>query len=176
MVFYIVLLQAIPVFIIALWTKSKVALIIAAIIAGIIGVVTGNPAYMLADLIGVVIAFGLGISFINSQKPFVPPKLENPASKDGDSPWGLVVIGLLVAAYFYITPARNPPPPPTSPVVQLGQSAQPVNIESKPLQPTLIKHIIKPSKASSVHKNEANSDLRHCLSLKTDAEIMRCAN
>jgi hypothetical protein len=173
MVFYIVLLQAIPVFIIAAWTKSKVALTIAAIIAGIIGVAIGNPAYMAVDLIGVVIAFSLGILFINSQKPFVPQKLEKPAPNEGDSPWGLVVIGILVAAYLYITPSRNPPPPPTSPVVQLPQ---PVNAESTPLQPTLIKHTIKPSQASSIHKNGANSDLRRCLNLKTDAEIMRCAN
>ena len=74
----IALLHAVFVFGIAAWTRSKVALIVAAIIAGIIGVATGNPAYASADLIGIAVAFWLGISLINSQKPAPPPHTEKP--------------------------------------------------------------------------------------------------
>lgn len=72
-VLFIVLLHAIPVVVIAVWSKNKIALSIAAIISAIIGVAVGNPAYIAFDLIGVAVAFGLGMSFISSRKPIVPP-------------------------------------------------------------------------------------------------------
>jgi hypothetical protein len=117
-VVFIVLLLAVPVFVIAVLTKSKVALTFAAIIAGIIGVATGNPAYAIADLIGIAVAFWLGISHINSQKPAPPPHTEKPlqeAKRANDSSWVVSIIGLaIVGAYFYNTVTNKPttvPPP-----------------------------------------------------------------
>lgn len=106
-VVFIALLHAVPVFVIAALTKSKVALTVAAIIAGIIGVTTGNPAYAIADLIGIAVAFWLGISRINRQKLAPPPQTEKPlpeAKKTNDSSWVVSIIGLaIVVAYFYNT-------------------------------------------------------------------------
>lgn len=107
----IALLPAVFVFGIAAWTRSKVALIVAAIIAGIIGVATGNPAYAIADLIGIAVAFWLGISLINSQKPAPPPHTEKPLpeAKKNDSSWVVSIIGLAIgAAYFYNTVTNKP--------------------------------------------------------------------
>ena len=88
-VLFITLLHAVPVYVIAVLTKSKRALIFAAVVAGIIGVATGNPAYMVADLIGVAIAFALGISFIDEQKPSPESQVEKPApAPEKKDEWG----------------------------------------------------------------------------------------
>jgi hypothetical protein len=67
-VLFIVLLHAVPVFIIGAWTESKTALSIAAVIAGIIGAVSGSSMYTFADLLGIFVAYLLCIGYINSQK------------------------------------------------------------------------------------------------------------
>ncbi len=123
MVFFIALLHAVFVCVIAVWTKSKVALTIAAVIAGIIGVATGNPAYMLADLIGVAIGFALGISFINDQRPVVALPVEKPPpapekKKEGSS-WAIGIVGLvIVGTYLYNKDTDQPAPSPPPPQVQ----------------------------------------------------------
>jgi hypothetical protein len=182
-VLFIVLLHAVPVFVIAVWTESKFALIVAAIVAGIIGVATGNPTYIFADLIGVAIAFALGISFINfinDQKPSPAPQIERPApapapapeKKDEDSSWisGIVVF-VIVAAIFYnkVTdkPGASPPP---------AQVQQQTFVPPKPAQTSRTERPVETRKQGAVNSNSGSSDLRHCLNLPTDAAIMRCAN
>jgi len=48
-------------------TKSVRVLTIAAIISGIIGVLTGNPKYMLNDLLGVAMAWWIGFDMIRDK-------------------------------------------------------------------------------------------------------------
>lgn len=67
-VVFIVLLHALPVLAIAMWTKSKFALTFAAIVSGGIGIATGSPAYAAADVLGVAIAFVLGIGYVNRKE------------------------------------------------------------------------------------------------------------
>ncbi len=137
-VLFIVLLHAVPVFIIAVWTKSKFALILAAVVAAIIGVATGNPSYVAADLIGVAIAFALGISFINKQRPSARPKIEDlpPAleKKKEDSSWfsGIVVV-VIVAIFLYNKSSDKPAPPP----VQVQQQALVPPKQVQPIRPEL---------------------------------------
>ena len=59
----IALLHAIPILIIGYWKRTKSAIIIASILSGVIGVLTGNPAYIAQDLFGVGIGYYLAISF-----------------------------------------------------------------------------------------------------------------
>lgn len=175
-VLFIVLLHAVPVFVIAVWSKSKFALILAAIIAGIIGVATGNPAYIFADLIGVAIAFALGISFINDQKSSPAPKIEKPApapeKKVENSSWvsGIVML-VIVAAIFYDKVADKPKPSPPSAQVQ-----QQAFVPPKPAQSSRTERPVETRRQSAASGNRGSSDLRHCLNLPTDAAIMRCAN
>ena len=137
-VLFIVLLHAVPVFIIAVWTESKFALILATVVAAIIGVATGNPSYMAADLIGVAIAFALGISFINHQMPSARPQIEEPPpapeKKKEDSSWfsGIVVI-VIVAIFLYNKASDKPAPPP----VQVQQQASVPPRQAQPIRPEL---------------------------------------
>jgi len=57
MVFLIALVPAIVVFLVGVFTRRKGPTITAAIIAGLLGAVTGNPAYMALDIICVVVAY-----------------------------------------------------------------------------------------------------------------------
>ncbi len=56
MVLMWVLILAVPVYLVGVMTKSKSALIFAAIIAGVIGVLTGRAEYIFVDLFGVAVA------------------------------------------------------------------------------------------------------------------------
>jgi hypothetical protein len=175
-VLFIILLHAIPVLVVAVWTESKIALTIAAIIAGIIGVVSGNPAYMAGDLIGVVIAFGLGIFFINSQKPFVAPQIKKlppaPEKKEEDSSWIGGIVGLVIVVTFLYNKATDKPAS-SRPPVQVPQQAY---VPLKPQQSPRSERPADTRKTSTANGNRGNSDLRHCLNLPTDTAIMRCAN
>lgn len=174
-VLFIVFLHAVPVFVVAVLTKSKVALTIAAIIVGIIGAATGNPAYMAGDLIGVCIAFWVGISFINNQKPYVPPQAEKPQpapeKKDDDSSWVGGIVGLIIVGTFLYHKAVDKPEP-SPPVVQAPQQAA---VASK-AQASPTERQTSPGKMSTPNNSKANQDIRHCLNLSTHTAIMRCTN
>lgn len=136
-VLFIVLLHAVPVFIIAVWTKSKFVLILAAVVAAIIGVATGNPSYMAADLIGVAIAFALGISFINHQRPSARLQIEEPPpaleKKKEDSSWFSGIVIVVIVAIFLYNKAFDKPAPP----VQVQQQALVPPKQVQPIRPGL---------------------------------------
>lgn len=166
-VFLIVLLHAAPVFVIAAWTESKVKLTIAAVVAGIIGVGTGNPAYAAADLIGIAVAFGLGISFINSRKP-VPPvqanKLLPETAKSNDSSWVGKAIGLAIVAIFFYIMATNRPLPVFPPVVQAPKAStipqpQQVPLVRSPTHSDVGSDTQRPER--SIRQDKARSDVRN---------------
>lgn len=176
-VVFIVLLHAVPVFVIAVWTESKAALIVAAIVAGIIGVATGNPVYTVADLIGVAIAFVLGISFINDQKPSPATQIDRPApapkKKDEDSSWVSGIVVLLILAAFFYTKVTDKPVP--SPAPASAQVQQQNFVPPKPAQTSLTERSGEARKQAAISSNRGRTDVRHCLNLPTDAAIVRCA-
>jgi hypothetical protein len=124
---------------IAVWTESKFFLILAAVVAAIIGVATGNPSYMPIDLIGVAIAFALGIFFINHQRLSARPKIEVPPPalerKNEDSSWfsGIVVV-VFVAIFLY---NNKTPEKPAPPLVQVQNLAVVPSTQAKPIYPEL---------------------------------------
>jgi flagellar biosynthesis component FlhA len=68
MVLMWVLILAVPVYLVGVMTKSKSALIFAAIIAGVIGVLTGSAEYIFVDLFGVAVAVLAAWSAVNDDK------------------------------------------------------------------------------------------------------------
>ncbi|NMQ07942.1 hypothetical protein E4Q08_23260 [Candidatus Accumulibacter phosphatis] len=59
-VILIALLHAVPVLVVGAVKRSKIWLAVTAMIAGVIGVVTGSPAYAAVDLLAVAVAFFRG--------------------------------------------------------------------------------------------------------------------
>ncbi len=74
----IFLIAAVPaafVVLIGFYTKSKFKLILAALLAGALGVVTGHPMYMAIDIVAVAIGFWFGWRATNLEKePEKEPK------------------------------------------------------------------------------------------------------
>ena len=65
MVLLIMLLHAVPVFIIGVWLDDVFALAVLAFISGLVGIFTGSPEWIAADLFGVAIAYYLGKAVID---------------------------------------------------------------------------------------------------------------
>jgi hypothetical protein len=166
-VFLIALLHAAPVFVIAVWTESTVKLILAAVVAGIIGVGTGNPAYAAADLIGIAVAFGLGISFINSRKPGPPTQTKKPlpeTEKSNDSSWVGKAIGLAIVAIFFYIMATNKSLPVLPPVVYAPKastipSPQQAPVVRSPTHSDVGSDTQRPER--SARQDKARSDVRN---------------
>lgn len=67
MIYLIALLHALPVLVIGLASENRSKTINAAVFMGSLGVITGNPAYILIDLLAVVVACWICLS--NIKKP-----------------------------------------------------------------------------------------------------------
>ena len=64
MVLLIVILQAIPVFLVGVLTKDKNLLWLAAIVMTLVAAFTGSSRYFVVDIIGIAIAFGAAYALI----------------------------------------------------------------------------------------------------------------
>ena len=96
-----------------------------------------------------------------SPVPRAPPAPEN---KEKDWSWTFIgATGLFV--FFYFKAIEKLVPPPVPPPAQVQQEVLvPLNQPMPTVKPT------------GTRKHRNNSDLRHCLNLPTNAEIIRCAN
>ena len=95
--------------------------------------------------------------------PFSAPAPRAPEKNEEDWSWTFIgAISGLCALFFYFKAIEKPVPPPAPPPAQVQQQVLvPLN---QPVMPT------------RTRKHRNNSDLRHCLNLPTNAEIIRCAN
>jgi hypothetical protein len=65
----IMLLQALPVYIVAVIFKNRASVVIAAILMGLVAAATGSSAFVLVDLFGIGVACWMGISHVSKAKP-----------------------------------------------------------------------------------------------------------
>lgn len=177
-IIFIALMHAIVVFMIAVWTESMIALITATVIAGYIGVVAGNPTYMAADLIGVGIAFWLGVVFIKSQKQKAKPPTPSPPvnqPKDALGTFlGLLCIFVIIGGLF-LPNEPNQKPVDLPPQIPIAQESQRTISPQKTTQPKSAKQQSNSKKIVNV-SSQPNSASSDCFNLQTDAEILECLN
>lgn len=174
-VLIIALAPAVITLMIGVAAKNRFILFVAAVIAGAVGVLTGNPAYMMADLFFVVIAFFFGLSIIGNQnltaqqKPLpvvsAPVAAEN---KNEDSTWIWIVVGLIFVG-FLLNDKKADRPALAQPI-QIQQKNQELTDPSPPLPP-----LYRPERYPQLGKNPS-SDMRHCLDLSSNGAIQKCAN
>jgi hypothetical protein len=69
MVIVYMLFHALPVFFTGVFSQNKTALIVSAIIMGIIGAATGNPVYFIADLFAITLAYLAANKFMKPASP-----------------------------------------------------------------------------------------------------------
>lgn len=65
-VLFIMLLHAIPVFLIGIWLDDENLVIVPAVISGVIGIFTGSLSWLLADLFAVFLAYHAAVLWISS--------------------------------------------------------------------------------------------------------------
>jgi len=81
MVLLIMVLHGLPVFLLGVWSDSKNALNIAAVISAIIGFITGSPTWILTDLFAIWLAYVAASSFITTDND----ALENMPIRQGSN-------------------------------------------------------------------------------------------
>jgi len=156
MVLLIACLHAIPVFLTAVIFKSRGALFISALIFASLGVLTGNPTYILVDVIAVITAYVICRGFL-SEDTGIPI-----------SSWLIfIVAGTLI--YIYVEnggqfPDQKKDVHNTDVEKSLGKSKRPVinNVQDAEYQRQL--ELLYPNSAR----------LNHCLNLRTQEETNRC--
>lgn len=68
MVLLIAIALAVPVVLSGVIFRNARVVLFAALIMGGVGIATGNPAFMLADLVGVVVGYFIGIQFAQKKE------------------------------------------------------------------------------------------------------------
>ena len=168
-VIFIALLHAVPVLVVGFWKENKSAITTAAIISGLVGVFTGNPIYMVQDIIGVVIGYYVAsYLFLNNNASiksshyedinFPEPEPQHDIKKK-DSSWsgldtGLTILVVIVILSYILSP----------------HSVKPIHSNSQ--TPQQVQSVDKSNKSSE--SNSDNVDLRHCLYLSSNEAIIRC--
>jgi hypothetical protein len=131
---------------------------------------------LLLQLITIFVAYGIGSESISEADSSDYSRSETRAASEsresaGNSSWMGTIVGIVAigAFVFNLTTNRSSP----SATVQPPQQARVAPTEPQrksQLQGKKVEAKVIPPKKS------ADVDMRYCLKLKTDAEIMRCAN
>lgn len=175
----IALAHGIPVFLAAKFWNSKPLITLAALVMCVVAVATGAAQYAVFDLISIGIVYFLCIGIVGDSPrikhghPPKQPEAEPAKPKSEEESWIGIIIGLIVIGVFIYAKSADKPAPSPTPIVQVPQQAI-TEPQSQPSERS------KQSRTSSMHGitrgDRSTSDLRHCLNLPTNEEVMRCAN
>ena len=174
----IALAHGVPIFLAGAYWNTKLSVTLVALVMCGVAVATGGSQYAIFDLLAIGIVYFLCIRVVGPppsiklELPSKQPETKPDLPKNEDS-WVGGVVGLIVIGAFLYNNVTDKHPPSPSPVVQAQQQA---NVAPGPQQPPIPEQPVKSKKTSSGNVSRSNTDLRHCLELKTDAAIMRCAN
>lgn len=178
MIFLIALVPALGVLVVAAISKSRVKTTVAALIAAVVGVFTGNPAYTALDLLFVIIAYGISMSMVGGGSGAKPPPVAPetaPAVAKSDSDIGttLVVLGGLGFLAYVIfgsgsnhEPATPSPPTAVAPPPAAKSASSYVPAMSKPEPPLAV--------VPTQPKRPPKSPLQRCLEIKSEEKMARC--
>jgi len=177
----IALIPAVVVFFIAVGTESKVKTAIAALIAAAMGILTGNPAYMVLDVVAVGLAYWLAMTMVwDVSKPVRPPKVAavpapSPVVNKPDSGSLSTVLVMAVLGYFaylYLStgsshkPLIQQPPP--------AMSQPPVAVQRPVIAPQSASPPALPEPVKKRAKRPVKSALQRCLEIKSEDKMTTC--
>lgn len=134
---------------------------------------------LLLQLITIFVAYMIGSSVARDKSPDnsanrpVTAPVPAPTREPTDLSWIGGLVGLIVVAIFFYNKTAGKPAHLTPPVTQAPQQD---NVAPKPQQYTRSGRQINSRNTTTANGSRANTDLRHCLNLPSDAAIMRCAN
>ena len=170
-------LHAIPIVIVAFAFNSYFLTTVAVLVVGWVAVSVGGASYAAVDVIFVLLGLFVAVSWHWHSNPppevFTPKKVEEPQPQPdkGSSMewvWWIVGGGLMVFFFIYLpTLSKRAVVPLAPPAPQTAIT--PAQPNSPPLPPS------SAPRSASVQPSTRRGDMRHCLDLKTSAEIARCA-
>ncbi|WP_146204391.1 hypothetical protein [Massilia glaciei] len=187
-IFAIAVVPAVIVYVVGMHTNNKAKTTIAAIAMALLGLFTGNPGFIITDLLCVGVAYLLITESIDSRSPKnvsskpvmgeVALIMTNAADKAKQVLIAIITaaVGLVIAFFsIYVVAmvlqqnfgSQAPATPATS-------IARPEPATSSPTESMAIpdNSSMKRRASSSPRKS---GDLRHCLNLANDAAVARCA-
>lgn len=188
MVFLIAIIPALFVFVVGVMSASKSTTRAWAIIAALLGIFTGNPAFMALDLMAVAIAYGMASfawhkpdahasspSQIPEPIPDLAPTVLSPAPKASDSKSSVfLVVGFAALCYFFIFSGSGQPQntarpaPPPVPSVQYKFN-KPIDVpQTKPTEQK------EPRTQQEAPVRKRAVTMEDCLKIANDNAMVRC--
>lgn len=188
MVFLIAIIPALIVFMVGIGSASKSKTRAWAIIAVLLGVFTGNPAFMVLDLVAVAIAYGIAslawhkpdasaLSPPNTPAPIpdVEPTVRSPVPKASDLKNSVfLVVGFAALCYFLIFSGSGQPqnaaPPALPPVPSVQYKLnKPVDVpQTKPAEQKM------PHTQQEAPVRKRAATMEDCLKIIDDKAMARC--
>jgi len=113
MILLIALLHALPIFLVGCRSQSKALLWLVASISAAVAFLTGNPAFIAADLIAIAVSLWNCLELINTRATELPPtsQVVQPVYKTeeagGDWTWVAIFVGFL--AFLYLLSYKTKP-------------------------------------------------------------------
>ena len=176
MVLLIAALHALPIFFVAWKWSSKGLVWVTAILSAVVAFETGNPAYIIPDLVAIGISLWNCLAVINrrmTEAGTTPgAQLVTPSKPPDFARWigGLVLIAILAFFVFDSAPQRQAttaPPPVYKPLP--AQRPESNNTEvGAPNQPNVSQFKSKPTAES------AQRSIQSCLRITSDEKMIRC--
>lgn len=172
-------LHLIPIVIVAFAFNSYFLTIVTALVVGWVAVSVGSASYAAVDVIFVLLGLFVAVSWHwhGNSPPDVyrrkrveepPPSTEPDKGSSMEWVWWIVGGGLMVFFFIYLPTLSKRTVVPLAPPAH-QTAIPPAQPSSPPLPPS------SAPKSTSVQPSKRQGDMRHCLDLKTSAEIARCA-
>lgn len=187
-VFFIALIPAVIVVIVAQATGSRVASFLAAVVAGSVGLMTGNPAYAAIDLIFVAVAAWLSWPSGDPEKNAAAAlkraeqkaHYDSPEYKEEEMHWVILIVGLSMGGfllYEMLPSSRTTKPHPVSPNVHAAPQAARapvVPLAVAPAQKDRQKPNARSMPTSSKPRPLAKSPFQKCVEIVDEKKMQTC--
>jgi hypothetical protein len=191
--FFIAFLPALVVFCIGVMSQSKIKLLIATIVACFIGLKFGSPKYAVIDLFAIAIAYWLGLTSINNDKPFKTQTSEANITSFVFhklivfAKW-LIFFSIVLIIYANLYKSSSVPihlqnhneAPQIEKIQQMSPDSETKQIANRKFDKNQTnekspqKNYVD-SKQLSINKTRDYSEIKNpCLDLPTDSEILEC--
>lgn len=178
MILLIALVPALGVFVAAAITESKFKTTVAALIAAAVGVFTGDPAYMVLDLLFVIIVYWISMSTLGGDSGAKPSSLAQkpePAVGKRDSDVGstIGVLGALGVLVYLIFGSGSSNKPAVQPVMPAAIQS-PAATSARPYIPAKSAAMPTPELIKTQPKRPPKSPLQSCLEIKSEDKMTKC--
>ena len=183
MIWLIALVPAVVVILVAIWTKSKGATLFAASIAGVLGLLSGSPAYAALDLGAVAIATAFAWKTVSFQardpareaaKAAELAQLTSKLDAFGDAVlatyyWLVAILSAAGLIWLLFLQPNAPVAPASKPTL-----APPLPQVIAPAVPVVATPTLNPQAQVPKKKVSSKTPMQRCVEVKDEAKMLTC--